>query len=576
MMFLILLKILFFISVRQNILAQCVPSSPSTFGLPGSICPDEALSFTNPYIGSGVSYEWDFCTEDMKVQPSLSISLAMIFGANSSVHTQIVNDNGIYYLFVLSRNNSTLFRLDLGNNPKNAPNAVNNLGVITGGNFAEPIVIVKDGNNWYGFTCNTNSNNNFIKINFGSSITNQPTYTFWGNISAVMSSTRAFDIFKEGNNFYLAALGVSNNKLVIIDLGANLAGNLLASNIVREDTFSNISTPLCLRARKDCNGWNIIAASENNRNFIFTFNSGIANPPLSNTYFLPAGYSGNYAMDVLEENGKYYILNVDVSGRTHLFDFGNNLSGTPTANFFNIISPEPSFNQVFGISGIKHATGSSFFLVSLNNRVFRMDFERNCGANSNISTQTNPINISYRNVGNHPVVLNVKNGSGDLIQRYEGNANISPTATVGNFTAQNTCLGNAITFNNTSVGADSLVASWLWNFGDSNTSNLKNPTHTYTAAGTYNVTLTVNNLDACTNHITKQILISAGVQADFQEISTACVGQSIIYKIFLLLLLFLLMKLKGFIGILAMVHFLPSEIQQKLIQQQAATPSVLP
>lgn len=37
--------------------------------------------------------------------------------------------------------------------------------------------------------------------------------------------------------------------------------------------------------------------------------------------------------------------------------------------------------------------------------------------------------------------------------------------------------------------------SWLWDFGDSATSTLQNPTHTYTAAGSYTVTLTATNAD---------------------------------------------------------------------------------
>lgn len=526
-----LLLSIFFNFTFYHILAQCIPSNASTFGLPASICPDEVINFSNPHSGSGVSYEWDFCAEDMTANPNLSISLSTILGANTSVHTQIVEDNGLYYLFVVSRNNSKFYRLDLGNSPTNTPISLTDLGTITGGSFPEPIVIIKDANNWYGFTCNILSNNNFIKINFGSSITNQPTYSNWGNIASVLSSTRAFDIFKEGNHFYMAAIGVSDSKLVVLDLGTNLSGSLVTSTVVREDTFSNISSPLCLRTRKDCNGWNIISGSANNRNFIFTFNNGLSNAPLFNSYLLPLDLSGTFALDVLEENGKFYVLNVDVFGKAHRFDFGNHFLNIPISTNFGAITSEPSFVQVYGISGMKHLKGASFFLVDIIlNRIFRIDFERKCGESLSVSSATNPNNISYRNVGNHPVVLNVKNSSGAVIQRYEGSAHINPTTTVGDFVAQNVCLGNPINFNNTSVGADSQVASWQWDFGDSNTSNLKNPTHTYSAAGTYNVSLTVNNLNGCNNTISKQIVVSGGVQANFQEIPTACVGQSISFQ----------------------------------------------
>jgi PKD repeat protein len=37
------------------------------------------------------------------------------------------------------------------------------------------------------------------------------------------------------------------------------------------------------------------------------------------------------------------------------------------------------------------------------------------------------------------------------------------------------------------------IVSWNWNFGDGGTSTLQNPSHTYTAGGTYNVSLTVSD-----------------------------------------------------------------------------------
>ena len=47
-----------------------------------------------------------------------------------------------------------------------------------------------------------------------------------------------------------------------------------------------------------------------------------------------------------------------------------------------------------------------------------------------------------------------------------------------------------ITFNDTSTNNP---ASWLWNFGDGQTSTLRNPTNTYSLAGNYSVSLTVTN-----------------------------------------------------------------------------------
>jgi len=47
-----------------------------------------------------------------------------------------------------------------------------------------------------------------------------------------------------------------------------------------------------------------------------------------------------------------------------------------------------------------------------------------------------------------------------------------------------------VQFTDTSTGSPS---SWLWDFGDGTTSDLRNPSHAYTAPGTYSVTLTAGN-----------------------------------------------------------------------------------
>ena len=49
---------------------------------------------------------------------------------------------------------------------------------------------------------------------------------------------------------------------------------------------------------------------------------------------------------------------------------------------------------------------------------------------------------------------------------------------------------NPIQFTDTS---QNLPTSWLWSFGDNTTSTLQNPSHTYAATGTYNVTLAATN-----------------------------------------------------------------------------------
>ncbi len=64
-------------------------------------------------------------------------------------------------------------------------------------------------------------------------------------------------------------------------------------------------------------------------------------------------------------------------------------------------------------------------------------------------------------------------------------------APIANFTSNfNNACNPVIQFTNTTVNA---VASYLWRFGDGNTSTLKDPLYTYTTPGTYSVTLIVTS-----------------------------------------------------------------------------------
>ncbi len=70
--------------------------------------------------------------------------------------------------------------------------------------------------------------------------------------------------------------------------------------------------------------------------------------------------------------------------------------------------------------------------------------------------------------------------------------------------------------------ASPAASTWLWNFGDGNTSNLQNPSHTYTNGGSFNVTLTITLPGGCTNTITKTNYIK--IQSIVVNISNAPAG----------------------------------------------------
>lgn len=70
--------------------------------------------------------------------------------------------------------------------------------------------------------------------------------------------------------------------------------------------------------------------------------------------------------------------------------------------------------------------------------------------------------------------------------------------------AETGCLNTGMKFSaDASSDADGSIQSYLWDFGDGTKSSDKNPMHTYTSAGKYSVTLTVNDGSGQSNSIAK-------------------------------------------------------------------------
>jgi len=65
-------------------------------------------------------------------------------------------------------------------------------------------------------------------------------------------------------------------------------------------------------------------------------------------------------------------------------------------------------------------------------------------------------------------------------------------------------LSGTVSFTDTSAGA----VSWLWDFGTGDFSNEQNPSYTYTAPGTYIVSLTILNDEGCSDAQTSQVVVT--------------------------------------------------------------------
>ncbi len=126
----------------------------------------------------------------------------------------------------------------------------------------------------------------------------------------------------------------------------------------------------------------------------------------------------------------------------------------------------------------------------------------------------NPVTITWGNVTKGSIVVTISNADGSCVRKIAYDICLLDKP-VANFTfnpSSPVCINNLIQFNSTSMGA----ATWFWNFGDTgpfSTSTDENPQHTYTATGTYVVTLVVkskSNGCGCTDTIKQTIVVNDG------------------------------------------------------------------
>ena len=144
---------------------------------------------------------------------------------------------------------------------------------------------------------------------------------------------------------------------------------------------------------------------------------------------------------------------------------------------------------------------------------YNFTYNINGGANQTVTTTSgNSISIpAPTNVAGTFTysLLNVReSGLAACSQAQSGNAAVTvyPAPTMGFANTTPTCATRLVSFTDNSNPNAGTLTSWAWNFGDpasgtSNTSTLQNPSHIFSAAGNYTVSLNISTSNGCVNAV---------------------------------------------------------------------------
>lgn len=138
-------------------------------------------------------------------------------------------------------------------------------------------------------------------------------------------------------------------------------------------------------------------------------------------------------------------------------------------------------------------------------------------SSQNLSNQVMP------DTGKYVINLTAASGFG-CSTMFNDQIYVAENPTVS-FTAGTACAGNPIPFNATATVNSGSIATYSWTFGDGGNAAIEDPTHTYNAANTYNVQLTVTTDKGCTASAGPvPVDVYANPKANFDHVQTETRG----------------------------------------------------
>ncbi len=490
------------------------------------------------------------------------------FGLSVPISVKIAKDNGNYHAFVGNSNNNNLIRIDLGNSITNTPTGST---ILSDPNFnsgwAFDVVFDCAIGKWIGFY----SSYSLAKINvldFGNSLTNQ--FVLAPAIVTGFYPT-GLSIARDGADWHLLSTTIGNMDFQNYKFSGNLLNTPTAVpmgtipgitsprgiTIYRDSAsftaFMSLNTPSnikMLKFQKPCFASPLISTDSVSISPIFTINNAYAEITLEVT-----GLNG----ETVVYSDSIYVREAPQAGFTHsiscegipvqftdtsiidtsfvtswLWDFGDS---SPTSTNQNPIHTFPA-NGTYAVTLTTSYAGgcSNTFTDSItisplpmadftfvNNQCSGVPVQFNdvsqafsgavitswiwdFGDGSLPDSSQNPTHI-FTNAITHTVTLIVtaNTGCSDTITQF---ITILP-APIAAYTVASTCIGETVSFTNTTTIQGSGTITYNWDFGDAFNSVLTDPTHTYAGVtGSYFVTLIAMAANGCQDTISDSLRIS--------------------------------------------------------------------
>lgn len=387
----------------------------ASFTAPDTVCVNTPIQITNTSI-SATNYYWNFCVANTTVPP-IGTNIGNVGGQmQMPVYIDYVYDNGNYYGFVTNNAPAGLLRLDFGSSLLNNPTVTNlgNVGGVIPAN-AEGLQIVNDAGNWdviivggdpFGAVISK-----IVKVELGSNIANNsPIATDWGNIGN-LSYPHDLYIFNDNGNWYGFTVNYDNSTITKFNFTNSFSNTPTAINL---GNIGSLNGPTGLHAINDNGNWSLFVTNALSSTLTrIDFGNSLLNTPTAQNLGNPGGlFHTCWDIFVLKFCGENtaFVINANQSYNDLVrLNFGGSITNVPTAQSFgnigNCLFPH-CLSKIFRVGSDLY----SFITNVDNNTLTRLQFTGCTNSNIPNSTLQNPPPVTYNLPGVYNINLSVDDG----------------------------------------------------------------------------------------------------------------------------------------------------------------------
>jgi len=235
--------------------------------------------------GGALKASYDFCEGDLANSP---FGLSLQIPTTNNNRITIVKDKGKFFGFLTNTGdnnaNNQFIRLDFDSSLNRSPRPV----LMGNPQFALvgpcQMQFIKEGNNWFGLTANaSNGNNNLVRLNFGTAINSASITTTVTNLNGALNRPTGLELVKDGDSLYAFICNAQTNNqgssFVRLSYGRSITNTPRITSLTNSVPLQSGSSLTSVFVFKNCNIWHVFTTASSGQVYRLDYGTSLSSIP---------------------------------------------------------------------------------------------------------------------------------------------------------------------------------------------------------------------------------------------------------------------------------------------------------